>query len=391
MFGRDYIIPKPLDPRLITRVAPAVARAAIETGVARKVITDWKAYEIELMKRMGLYDKLVDDMRNRARQHPKTIVFADANNFKVLKAVQAVMNEGIANPILLGNEEEVRKLATDNNIDLNGTPIVDIHCPAEEERRKRYAQFLFLKRQRKGMNYDEALEKIYDPNYFGVMMVDTGEADGFLSGFSGKYANTIRPALQVVGTNNSLKHIAGMYIVITKKGPFFFADTTVNINPSARALADTTLLTANEVRKFNLVPRIALLSYSNFGSNRDKSPTIVREAVEILHRDYPDLIVDGEMQANYAFNKNLRLEKFSFSKLADMEVNTVIFPDLNSGNIAYKMMQELGGAEVIGPIVTGLFKPIQVLQMSSSVREIVNMTAITVIDAQTRSETIINL
>ncbi len=391
MFGREYIIPKPLDPRLITRVAPAVARAAIETGVARKVITDWKAYEIELMKRMGLYDKLVDDMRNRARQHPKTIVFADANNFKVLKAVQAVMNEGIANPILLGNEEEIRKLATDNNIDLNGTPIVDIHSPAEEERRKRYAQFLFLKRQRKGMNYDEALEKIYDPNYFGVMMVDTGEADGFLSGFSGKYANTIRPALQVVGTNNSLKHIAGMYIVITKKGPFFFADTTVNINPSARALADTTLLTANEVRKFNLVPRIALLSYSNFGSNRDSSPTIVREAVEILHRDYPDLIVDGEMQANYAFNKNLRMEKFSFSKLADMEVNTVIFPDLNSGNIAYKMMQELGGAEVIGPIVTGLFKPIQVLQMSSSVREIVNMTAITVIDAQTRSENIINL
>jgi malate dehydrogenase (oxaloacetate-decarboxylating)(NADP+) len=391
MFGREYIIPKPLDPRLITRVAPAVARAAIETGVARTVIADWKAYEIELMKRMGLYDKLVDDMRYRASQQPKTIVFADANNFKVLKAVQAVMNEGIANPILLGNEEEVRKLAADNNIDLNGTPIVDIHSPAEEERRKRYAQFLFLKRQRKGMTYDEALEKIYDPNYFGIMMVDTGEADGFLSGFSGKYANTIRPALQVVGTNNSLKHIAGMYIVITKKGPFFFADTTVNINPSARALADTTLLTANEVRKFNLMPRIALLSYSNFGSNRDASPNIVREAVEILHRDYPDLIVDGEMQANYAFNKNLRREKFPFSKLADMEVNTVIFPDLNSGNIAYKMMQELGGAEVIGPIVTGLFKPIQVLQMASSVREIVNMTAITVIDAQTRSENIINL
>jgi len=222
-------------------------------------------------------------------------------------------------------------------------------------------------------------------------MVEAGEADGFLAGFSSKYANTMRPALQVVGTNNTLNHIAGMYIVLTKKGPFFFADTTVNISPSARTLADTTLLTANEVRKYNIVPRIALLSYSNFGSNREESPSRVREAVEILHSEYPDLIVDGEMQANYAFNNKLRMEKFSFSKLADMEVNTVIFPDLNSGNIAYKMMQELGGAEVIGPIVTGLYKSIQVLQMASSVREIVNMAAITVIDAQTFSEEMIRL
>jgi malate dehydrogenase (oxaloacetate-decarboxylating)(NADP+) len=382
-FGRDYIIPKPLDPRLITHVAPAVAKAAIETGVARKIITDWKAYEIELMKRMGLYDKLVDDIRNRARQNPKTILFADANNFKVLKAVQAVMNEGIAKPILLGNAEEIHQLAKENTIEINGCPIVDFHSAGEEERRKRYAQLLFNKRKRKGMTYEEALDKIHDPNYFGVMMVEAGEADGFLAGFSTRYANTIRPAIQIAGTNNTLNHIAGMYMVLTKKGPFFFADTTVNVNPSARMLADTTLLTANEVRKFNIVPRIAMLSYSNFGSNRDESPNRVREAVGILHRDYPDLIVDGEMQANYAFNKKLREEKFSFSKLADMDVNTVIFPDLNSGNIAYKMMQELGGAEVIGPIVTGLHKPIQVLQMASSVREIVNMAAITVIDAQT--------
>jgi len=390
-FGREYIIPKPLDPRLITRVAPAVAKAAMETGVARLVISDWKAYEVELMKRMGLYDKLVNDIRDRAKQNPKSIVFADANNFKVLKAVQAVINEGIANPILMGNADEIQQLATTINIDLNGIPIVDIHSSNEEGRRKRYAQLLFDKRQRKGMTYDEAHEKIHDPNYFGVMMVETGEADGFLAGFSSKYADTIRPALQVVGTNNTLHHIAGMYIVLTKKGPFFFADTTVNINPSPRTLADTTLLTANEVRKFNMIPRIALLSYSNFGSNRDASPNFVREAVEILHREYPELAVDGEMQANYAFNKRLRQEKFSFSKLADMDVNTVIFPDLNSGNIAYKMMQELGGAEVIGPIVTGLHKPIQVLQMASSVREIVNMAAITVIDAQTSKEEIIKL
>jgi malate dehydrogenase (oxaloacetate-decarboxylating)(NADP+) len=391
IFGRDYIIPKPLDPRLIIRVAPAVAKAAMETGVARRSITDWKAYEIELMKRMGLYDKLVDDIRNRARKNPKVIVFADANNFKVLKAVQAVLNEGIAKPILMGNEAEIRQMTEKNNIDLNGTPIVDIHSPNEEERRRRYAQLLFAKRCRKGMTYDEALDKIHDPNYFGVMMVEAGEADGFLAGFSSKYANTIRPALQVVGTNNTLNHLAGMYIVLTKKGPFFFADTTVNINPSARTLADTTLLTANEVRKFNIVPRIAMLSYSNFGSNREDSPSRVREAVEILHREYPELIVDGEMQANYAFNRKLRQEKFPFSKLVDMEVNTVIFPDLNSGNIAYKMMQELGGAEVIGPIVTGLYKPIQVLQMASSVREIVNMTAITVLDAQTFSKELIKL
>jgi malate dehydrogenase (oxaloacetate-decarboxylating)(NADP+) len=390
-FGREYIIPKPLDPRLITHVAPAVAKAAIETGVARKIITDWKAYEIELMKRMGLYDKLVDDIRNRARQDPKTILFADANNFKVLKAVQAVMNEGIAKPILLGNADEIQQLATENSIEINGCPIVDLHSAGEENRRKRYAQLLFNKRMRKGMTYEEALDKIHDPNYFGVMMVEAGEADGFLAGFSTRYANTIRPALQIAGTNNTLNHIAGMYMVLTKKGPFFFADTTVNINPTARMLADTTLLTANEVRKFNIVPRIAMLSYSNFGSNRDESPNRVRDAVGILHRDYPDLIVDGEMQANYAFNKKLREEKFSFSKLADMDVNTVIFPDLNSGNIAYKMMQELGGAEVIGPIVTGLHKPIQVLQMGSSVREIVNMAAITVIDAQTSIKELIVL
>ncbi|MFO7370763.1 MAG: NADP-dependent malic enzyme [Bacteroidales bacterium] len=389
-FGREYIIPKPLDPRLITRVAPAVAKAAIETGVARSVITDWKAYEIELMKRMGLYDKLVDDIRNRARQNPKTIVFADANNLKVLKAVQNVINEGIANPVLLGNENEIRELALGHQIELE-VPVIDIHSATEEDRRKRYAQILFEKRQRKGMTYEEALEKVHDPNYFGVIMVESGEADGFLAGFSSRYANTIRPALQVAGTNNSLKHIAGMYIVLTKKGPFFFADTTVNINPTARMLADTTLLTANEVKKFDMVPRIAMLSYSNFGSNRNESPDTVREAVAILHRDYPELIVDGEMQANYAFNKKLRQEKFPFSKLSDMDVNTVIFPDLNSGNIAYKMMQELGGAEVIGPILTGLHKPIQVMQMASSVREIVNMAAITVIDAQTCTKEIIRL
>ncbi|MBN1416622.1 MAG: NADP-dependent malic enzyme [Bacteroidales bacterium] len=390
-FGKEYIIPKPLDPRLITKVAPAVAKAAMDTGVARAQITDWKTYEIELLKRMGIYNKLVDDIRNKACQQPKRIVFTDANNFKVLKAVHLVMQEGIAIPVLIGNHEDIRKLAGQYNLELNGIAIIDVYSPKEYERRKQYAQLLFEKRKRKGMTLDEAMEKMRDPNYFGVMMVETGDADGFISGFSTQYANIIRPALQIIGSNNSLNHIAGMYIITTKQGPFFFADTTVNIDPSARTLADTTLLTANQVRRFNLVPRIALLSFSNFGSNRTESPNKVREAVEILHRDYPDLIVDGEIQANYAFNRSLRQEKFPFSKLADMEVNTVIFPDLNSGNIAYKMMQELAGAEVIGPILMGIRKPINVLQMGSSVREIVNMTAITVIDAQTVSDEIIRL
>jgi malate dehydrogenase (oxaloacetate-decarboxylating)(NADP+) len=390
-FGREYLIPKPLDPRLITRVATAVAKAAIDTGVARTAIKDWKAYEIELMKRMGLYDKLVDDIRYRAQQNPKTILFADANTLKVLKAVQSVVNEGIAIPQLLGDEKEIRQMAAENKIDLEGIRIIDFRSPSEEGRRKKYAQTLFEKRQRKGMTREEALDRIHDPNYFGVMMVEVGEADGFLAGFSTRYANTVRPALQITGTNNSLKQIAGMYIVITKRGPFFFADTTVTINPTARNLADITLLTANEVRKFDMVPKIAMLSYSNFGSSSNEGPNTVCEAVRILHREYPELIVDGEMQANYAFNKRLRQEKFPFCKLADMDVNTVIFPGLNSGNIAYKMMQELGGAEVIGPLMTGLRKPIQVLQMGSSVREIVNMAAITVIDAQTCSEEIIKL
>ncbi|MBN2272789.1 MAG: NADP-dependent malic enzyme [Bacteroidales bacterium] len=390
-FGKEYIIPKPLDPRLITNVAPAVAKAAMETGVARIPITDWKGYSIELMKRMGLYNKLVDDIRIKAGQQPKRIIMADASNFKVIKAAHLVHMEGIAKPVLMGNEDEIHKMAKQYNLDLAGISIIDNYSPKEDKRRKRYAQLLFEKRQRKGMTYDEAHERIKDPNYFGVMMVETGDADGFLAGFSTRYANTIRPALQIIGSNNTQNHIAGMYIIITKQGPFFFADTTVNINPSSRALADTALLTANEVRRFNMVPKIAMLSFSNFGSNRTDSPNKVREAVEILHRDYPDLIVDGEIQATFAFNRQLRMEKFPFSKLADMEVNTVIFPDLNAGNIAYKMMQELAGAEVIGPVLMGIRKPINVLQMSSSVREIVNMTAITGIDAKTVSDEIISL
>ncbi len=381
-FGREYLIPKPLDPRLIATVSSAVAKAAVESGVARAKIDDWEAYISELNKRLGFENLLISSVMDKAKQNPKRVVFAEANNLKILKAAQGVLVDGIAKPILLGNTEVIRKLIADNCLHLDGVPVIDYRSDKEEERRERYAKQLYKKRQRKGLLYDEALDKMYDRNYFGVMMVETGEADAFISGFSSRYAETIRPALQIAGTNNTMNHIAGMYLMITKKGPFFFADCTVNIEPSARTLVDTTLLVAHAIRKFNIEPRIALVSYSNFGSIRDGSPQRAHEAVEILHKEHPNLMVDGEMQANFAFNRDMRKIRFPFSMLAGSDINTVIFPNLSSGNIAYKMMQEIGGAEAVGPILLGLNKPVHILQIESSVREIVNMTAIAVVDAQ---------
>ena len=382
-FGRDYIIPKPLDPRLITRIAPAVAKAAIESGVARKEISNWENYAQVLRKRLGLDNQLIRDIREKAKQNPKRLLLGEAANYKVLKAAQELLHDRIAEPILLGNKGEIEWVIEENKLDLKDVMILDPRDKTEEYRRNQFARILYEKRQRKGLNKDEALELMYNLNYFGVMMVETGQADAYLSGFSSKYADVIRPAIQIAGTNNEQKHIAGMYIVQTKKGSFFFADTTVNIQPSVQTLVDTTILTARAVENFGVTPRIALLSYSNFGSNKAGSPSRAHEAVEILHRDHPELIVDGEMQANFVFNKELRMKKFPFSKLSEMDVNTIIFPNLSSGNIAYKMMQEIGGAEVIGPILMGLGKPIHVLQLESSVREIVNMATIAVIDAQT--------
>jgi len=387
-FGRDYIIPKPLDPRLITFVAPAVAKAAMETGVAREPITNQDEYEIRLMQRMGLYNKLIYDIHNKAAHDPRKILYANAQEFKVLKAVQVASELGMVNPVLMGPEAEIKKVAESNCIDIGKATILDINSTRQEALRKRFADLLYKKRQRKGMTPDEAKEKILDPNYLGVMMVETGEAEGFISGFCTSYSKTIRPALQISGTNNNRKHIAGMYIVMTKRGPFFFGDTTVNIEPTARELADTALLMADEIQKFNINPQMALLSFSNFGSDRSGSPSRVSEAIEILHREHPELLVDGEMQANYAFNSELRNNRFPFSKLNNLEVNALVFPDLNSGNIAYKMMQGLSDAEIIGPIMLGLKKSVHVLPMGSSVRDIVNMTAITVIDAQTKTDKI---
>jgi malate dehydrogenase (oxaloacetate-decarboxylating)(NADP+) len=382
VFGREYIIPKPIDPRLITRVAPAVAKAAIDSGIAGNIITDWEKYKHDLSKRLGLDNKIIQDIRSKARLRPKRVVFAEANDYKVLKAAQELIHDNICIPILLGHPEEIEKLIADNHLDLGQVMIIDPKSKEEEQRRNEFARVLYQKRQRKGLNFQEAKELVFTRNYFGLMMVETGHADAFLSGFSSKYPDVIRPAIQIAGTNNPQNHIAGMYLVQTKKGPFFFADTTVNIQPSARTLVDTTLLTAKAVERFNMIPKIAMISYTNFGSMRSGSPSRVHEAVEILHREYPEIIVDGEMQANFAFNKELRQKKFPFTKLQDMDVNTIIFPNLSSGNIAYKMMQEIGGAEVIGPILLGLGKPIHILQLESSVREIVNMATIAALDAQ---------
>ncbi|MGQ8337053.1 NADP-dependent malic enzyme [Sunxiuqinia sp. A32] len=383
VFGKDYIIPKPLDPRLITTVSPAVAKAAMDTLVARKPITDWDDYERELGARLGMENKLIMTICDKAKKAPKKVVFADANNIKVVRAARFVKEQGIAHPILLGDHMEIQHLLDENKMELNDIPIIDIYKDISGEKRAAYANLLFEKRKRKGMSFDEALEKMYNHDYVGCMMVETGEADAFISGFSRKYADTIRPALHVIGTKEEFNHIAGMYIMLTPKGPLFLADTTVNSDPAPQIIADTTVLVANEVRRFKIEPRIAVLSYSNFGAFKGKgSPVRASEAVKILHRDYPDLMVDGEMQANYALNGALRNKKFPFTKLGDQDANVLIFPNLSSGNILYKVLQELGTAKAIGPILLGMKKSIHVLQMESSVREIINLVAIAVVDAQ---------
>lgn len=383
VFGKDYIIPKPLDPRLITTVSSAVAHAAMETGVARKPIKSWAVYESELTERLGIDNRLIMAIRNKAKQEPKRIVFAEANSFRILKAVQFVIREGIAKPILLGNKEKIHALIKENQLDITNVPIIDLYESVSDEKRHQFAKILYEKRKRKGMTYDEAVEKMYNRDYFGSLMVETGEADAFISGFSRNYSSTIRPALQVTGVKKDFNHIAGMYILLSKRGPLFLADTTVNMNPSAQTLAQTTQLTAAEVRKFNIEPHIAMLSYSNFGAYKGEgSPLRVKEAVQLLHQQNPDLIVDGEMQANYALNGKLRYSRYPFNKLGDKDANTLIFPNLSSGNITYKILQALGPSEAIGPILMGMNRPIHILQRDSSVREIINMTAIAVIDAQ---------
>lgn len=381
-FGKDYIIPKPMDPRLITEVSAAVAKAAIASGVARKIITDWDAYCEELRTRVGTDDKLLRHLSNKAKQNPKRVVFAEADTYKILRAAQIVREEGIATPILLGNVDKIRQIMRENDIDLDDVEIIDPHLPCEHI--DEYAAYLYEKRQRRGVTQHESRKLLRDRNYYGACMVQFGRADALISGLTKDYATTIRPALQIIGTAEGVKRVAGMYMMITKKGPVFFGDTTVNVDPTVQDLVDITVLMEHSVRQFNVSPRIALLSYSNFGSNEGSVPEKTREAVNILHQKYPSMVVDGDMQANFALNASLLSDNFPFSTLKGKPANTLIFPNLESGNIAYKLLQEIGGAEAVGPILLGLKKPVHVLQLGSSVREIVNMITISVVDAQER-------
>ena len=383
-FGKDYIIPKPNDPRLITSVSLAVAKAAIDSGIARKTITNWDAYAEELSRRLGTEDALLRGISNKAKSDPKCVVFAEADHYKILKSAQIVRDEGIARPILLGNKDRINKIIKETGLDLEGMQIID---PAQEtENIERYAQFLYKKRQRRGINLFQARKMMLDRNYYGACMVEFGEADALISGLTKDYGATVKPALQVIGTEEGVNRVAGMYMMLTKKGPVFFGDTTINKNPTVEELVDITILLNKSVQKFNINPRIAVLSYSNFGSNEDEVPHKTREAVRILHEQYPEITVDGEMQGNFAINNALLKDNFPFSTLADAPANTLVFPNLESGNIAYKLLQELGEAEAIGPILLGLNKPVHVLQMGSSVREIVNMVTIAVVDVQSKQE-----
>ena len=383
-FGKDYIIPKPIDFRLITSVSPAVAKAAIESGVARKIITDWEAYNEELKSRLGMDDKLLRTVTNKAKSSPKRVVFAEADNYKILKSAQIVKDEGIAIPILLGNRERIKQIIAEHELELEGVEIIN---PIEEKIiSAQYAEYLYKKRQRRGVTLFEAKKLMRDRNYYGASMVQFGQADALISGLTKDYGTTIKPALQVIGIEEGVNRVAGMYMMLTKKGPVFFGDTTVNENPTLEELVDVTVLIDRSVKKFNIQPRIAMLSYSNFGSNDGIVPEKVRQAVKILHQKYPEIIVDGDMQANFAMNPELLKDNYPFSALIGAPANVLMFPNLESGNIAYKLLQELGGAEAVGPILLGLKKPVHVLQLDSSVREIVNMVTIAVVDAQSKEE-----
>jgi malate dehydrogenase (oxaloacetate-decarboxylating)(NADP+) len=383
-FGKDYIIPKPLDFRLISHVAPAVAKAAIDSGVARHKINDWETYKEELNKRLGLDDKLIRTLTVKAKSDPKRVVFAEADNYKILKAAQIVKEEGIAIPILLGDINKIHALIEEHQLELSDVQIFD--PKVEDTMVADYAQLFFEKRKRRGVTEYEAKKAMRDRNHFGAMMLDTGLGDALISGLTKNYPLTIRPALQIIGTEADTSKVAGMYLMLTKQGPIFLADTTVNIDPNVDELVEITKLVAKSVSKFNISPRIAMLSYSNFGNSETPNPMKVRKAVEILHQQHPELIVDGEMQANFALNPALLKDNFPFSTLNGAAANTLIFPNLDAGNAAYKILQEIGGAEAVGPILIGMKKPVHILQLGSSVREIVNMVTIAVVDAQSKEE-----
>ncbi|MDR3269755.1 MAG: NADP-dependent malic enzyme [Tannerella sp.] len=380
-YGRDYLIPKPMDPRLLTWVSVAVAKAAMASGVARKAITDWDAYKNQLQDLMGYDNELVRRFTEMAKQDPKRVVFAEGNHRNMLKAAATARDEGVCHPIVLGNDERITKLAAELHIDLEGIEIVNLRHDNEMNRRRRYAKILAEKRAREGVTLDEAIDKMFERNYFGMMMVETGDADAFITGVYTKYSNTIKVAKEVIGIRDGYNTFAAMHILVGKRGTLFLADTLINRNPSINVLTDVAKLTREAVKFFAHEPVMAMLSYSNFGADTEGSPARVHEAIKTMQDTYPDLAIDGEMQVNFALDKSLRDSKYPFTRLQGKDVNTLVFPNLTSANIAQKMLQEMGSGEMIGPIQIGLKKPVHFTDIESSVRDIVNITTVAVIDA----------
>ena len=386
-FGRNYIIPKPMDTRLLTTVAPAVAKAAMDSGVARLPITDWDAYRLSLQRRLGLDNDFVNRIITRARKNPKKVVFADADSYRILKAAQICVEEGFAEPILLGDPIVIHRLAEEHRINnLNRMQIIDTRSAESEPARKRYGELMYAKRQRRGLTLYEATKQMRERTYFGAMMVENGEADAFISGLTRNYPLALKPAMEVIGSIASSGRVAGMHIILTKSGPLFFADTTVNIDHTWQELVELTLLVNEQVKKYQIEPRIALVSYSNFGSSRGAGPEKIQKAVDYLHKHHPEIIVDGEMQVSYALDGENRAKTAPFSTLGEAQANVLIFPNLESGNIAYQLMRSVGPMEAIGPVLLGFDKAVHILHHTSSVREIANMAAIAVVDAQGKQQ-----
>ncbi len=380
-FGRDYILPKALDPRLLTRVSCAVAKAAMDSGVARREITDWDEYANHLREMMGYDNKLLRSFTDMAKANPKRVVFAEANHINMLKAAAEAKAEGICQPILLGNWDYLHKLAGEENISLEGIEIINMRSDSETDRRHRYASILAKKREREGVTYSEDCEIMFNRNAFGMMMVETGDADAFMTGVYSRYSEVTKLAEQIIGIRPTYKHFGAMHIISGKKGTYFMADTLINRHPSTEVLIDIARLTHDAVKFFAHEPVMAMLSYSNFGADKQGSPLKVHDAIDYLHTNYPEITIDGEMQVNFALNKRLRDEMYPFNKLKDKEVNTLVFPNLSSANSAYKLMLEMGNVESIGPIQMGLNKPIHFTDVESSTRDILNLTTVAVVDA----------
>ena len=380
-FGKDYLVPKPTDPRLLETIAPAVAKAAMESGVSQRTIRNWGAYVENLRKRLGIGHPLLRKLKAKAIKNPKRIVLSDADHYKMLKAAEIVSNEGIATPVLLGDKDVILKIIEENNLELEGVEIINPRDPEIQDLVQDFTQDFYLNRHRQGIDLKKARQLIHQRNYFAPFMLKAGFADAMLGGLELTYPETIRPALQIIGRKESQSLVMGMYIFLSKNGPYFLADTTVNKDPTAEQIIEITLQAAEMVRGFNIEPHIALLSYSNFGSNVGDGPDKMKKAASYLHQNHPDIIVDGEIQANFALNDELLSDRFPFSKLAGKPVNTLIFPNLSSGNITYKILQAMGESKVIGPILNGLKKPVHILQLGSSVEEIVDMIIVAVNDA----------